>query len=156
MPIHSVQLRFKMLGMRPRVQADDCESLGVSLGLLRRLVDRGNPYAMTKFARMQLQGWVVRRDPRDAIALLRHAARQGWGPAARLMGGIFQLGLHGVPKNEEAAIFWYRKSVELDPQMKRRYRGLRGQGATLLMFPESRCLATLPLGHGSVLWEASP
>lgn len=140
--------------MKPSVKEDDCETLGVSLGLLRRLVDRGNPYAMTKFARMRLKGWVVRRDPGDAITLLKRAARQGWGPAARLMGGIFQLGLHGVPKNAEAAIFWYRKSAELDPLMKRRYRGSQSQGATLLMFPESKCLAILPRGHGSVLWEA--
>lgn len=139
--------------MKPVVRSEAIERLGVSLSLLRRLVDRSNPYAMTKFARMLLKGWVVQRDPAAAVVMLRGAARQGWGPAARLLAGIFQLGLHGIQKNLEASAYWDRKSAEVDQAMRSRYRASPCQGATVLHFPEGHCLEKLPQGHGCVLWR---
>jgi TPR repeat protein len=84
--------------------------------------------------------------------MLELAAHQGWGPAARLLGGVYQLGLHGIERDARAASYWYKRSSAADSEMKRRYYGPTNGGAVVLKFPRGQCLAELPKGHGIVLW----
>jgi TPR repeat protein len=128
------------------------EAQGASLALFDALILAGNTYAMTKYARMLLKGWLVDKDEAFAVLLLQHAAACRWRPAERLLASFYVSGAHGCPKDLEKARSYFDDKTGANAEFLRRYRGDRSVGAKVIQFPANRRLTKLPEGHGWVLW----
>jgi TPR repeat protein len=81
------------------------------LAFLRSLVDRGNPVAQTVLAGVYKSGKLgLTPDLTQAMNWLRKAAEKDPNAEA-FLGWAYSHG-EGVPKNDDEAVSWYRKSAE--------------------------------------------
>lgn len=76
--------------------------------MVRKAVDSKNPYAMTQLANNYMNGYIVEKDYKKAVALFREAALLDTPEAAFNLGYMHTIGL-GVPMDNKEAVFWYDK-----------------------------------------------
>src|SRR5262249_60754173 len=79
---------------------------------LRAPAEQGNAEAEYRLGRMSEGGQGVRQDSAEAAKWYRKSAEQGYPPAQRSLGSMYQGGYGGLSKDEAEARRWFTKAAE--------------------------------------------
>lgn len=93
---------------------------------LTRAAEKGDMFSMYQVAMMHADGRQLPRDTTKALDWLHKAATAGHAMAAARLGDVALFGLHGQPRDLEAARRWFAKAPGHDHYALMLYEGLGG------------------------------
>ena len=83
-----------------------------SVKWLKMAAEQGEPKAQFYLSVAYNRGFGVQQDFNESLRLLKESANQGFAKAQNDLGGVYEFGLGGVPKDANKALNWYRKAAE--------------------------------------------